>query len=315
MADEIVKSDGLGIQQLISEGLKNNASIDVMERLFALSKESMAIKARQEFYLALSKFQNEIPKIIKNKPVKSKAGNVVYHYAPLEEIVEQVKASLESNGFSYTLKTKQENNSITVFCEAHHISGHTDTTDITVPIGSDYMSAQQQVGAALTFAKRYAFCDAFGIMTGDEDTDAVATEEQKKAETAKTEEKPRIVCPVCGKEAIIKGKVEYGGGYLCYSKKGGCGAKFADDDVRITGKEPVKEEVKTEEKTKEKTAEEKAEELKVLRLKHLDHFKLYETLTKVQKDLLREVYMVKNMYNFCEIPLSEINDFLSTNQK
>ena len=34
------------------------------------------------------------------------------------------------------------------------------------------MSAQQKVGAALTFAKRYAFCNAFGIMTGDEDNDA-----------------------------------------------------------------------------------------------------------------------------------------------
>lgn len=189
MGEELVKADGLGIQQLISEGLKNNASIDVMERLFALSKESMAIKAKQEFYLALSKFQKEIPKIIKNKPIKNKSGAVVYHYAPLEEIVEQVKTSLESNGFSYTLKTKQENNSITVFCEAHHVSGYTDITDITVPIGSDYMSAQQQVGAALTFAKRYAFCDAFGIMTGDEDTDAVATEEPKKEQPKATQPK------------------------------------------------------------------------------------------------------------------------------
>jgi len=36
-------------------------------------------------------------------------------------------------------------------------------------------------------------------------------------------------CPSCGKEAIIKGKEEYGGGWICFGKKGGCGAKFADD--------------------------------------------------------------------------------------
>lgn len=35
-------------------------------------------------------------------------------------------------------------------------------------------------------------------------------------------------CPQCGKEAIIKGKEEYGGGWLCYKKKDGCGAKFKD---------------------------------------------------------------------------------------
>ena len=40
-------------------------------------------------------------------------------------------------------------------------------------------------------------------------------------------------CPQCGKETIIKGKEEYGGGWLCFAKKGGCGAKFAEDDERI----------------------------------------------------------------------------------
>jgi hypothetical protein len=42
-------------------------------------------------------------------------------------------------------------------------------------------------------------------------------------------------CPNCGAAAIIKGKEEYGGGFLCFAKKGGCGAKFPDDDKAITG--------------------------------------------------------------------------------
>lgn len=41
-------------------------------------------------------------------------------------------------------------------------------------------------------------------------------------------------CPQCGKEAIIKGREEYGGGWLCFKKKGGCGAKFGIDDKAIT---------------------------------------------------------------------------------
>ena len=40
-------------------------------------------------------------------------------------------------------------------------------------------------------------------------------------------------CPACGNETIIKGNAEYGGGWVCFKKKGGCGAKFADNDVRI----------------------------------------------------------------------------------
>jgi hypothetical protein len=43
------------------------------------------------------------------------------------------------------------------------------------------------------------------------------------------------VCPVCGVEAIIKGKAEYGGGWVCFKRKEGCGAKFDEGDQRITG--------------------------------------------------------------------------------
>lgn len=45
-------------------------------------------------------------------------------------------------------------------------------------------------------------------------------------------------CPACKQETIIKGKEEYGGGWLCFKKKGGCGATFADEDEQIT-KQPV----------------------------------------------------------------------------
>lgn len=47
-------------------------------------------------------------------------------------------------------------------------------------------------------------------------------------------------CPQCGAEAIIKGKAEYGGGWLCFERKGGCKAKFTDTDPdiveQVTGK-------------------------------------------------------------------------------
>ncbi|MBE0655779.1 MAG: hypothetical protein IH594_18405 [Bacteroidales bacterium] len=42
-----------------------------------------------------------------------------------------------------------------------------------------------------------------------------------------------ITCPTCGKETVIKGKAEFGGGWLCYAKKGGCGAKFKAGDKSI----------------------------------------------------------------------------------
>lgn len=47
-------------------------------------------------------------------------------------------------------------------------------------------------------------------------------------------------CPTCGKGAIIKGKAEYGGGWLCFKKNGGCGAKYGDADTAITDQQTGK---------------------------------------------------------------------------
>jgi hypothetical protein len=49
-------------------------------------------------------------------------------------------------------------------------------------------------------------------------------------------------CPACGKETIIRGKQEYGGGWLCFAKKGGCGAKYPAGDVQIESQSEGKSE-------------------------------------------------------------------------
>jgi hypothetical protein len=52
--------------------------------------------------------------------------------------------------------------------------------------------------------------------------------------------KAQRVCPVCGIPAIIKGKAEYGGGWVCFKKIEGCGATFPDGDSAIEEQETGK---------------------------------------------------------------------------
>jgi hypothetical protein len=54
-------------------------------------------------------------------------------------------------------------------------------------------------------------------------------------ETKYAYRKGERLCPNCSKPTIIKGKAEYGGGWVCFTKKGGCGAKFKDGDQAIEG--------------------------------------------------------------------------------
>lgn len=53
-----------------------------------------------------------------------------------------------------------------------------------------------------------------------------------KAGGAESAQSSMPACPSCKKTGtIIKGKAEYGGGYVCFTKKDGCGAKFTDAEM------------------------------------------------------------------------------------
>ena len=41
------------------------------------------------------------------------------------------------------------------------------------------------------------------------------------------------ICPDCRAAAIVKGREQYGGGWICFRKKGGCGSKFLTGDPVI----------------------------------------------------------------------------------
>ena len=47
--------------------------------------------------------------------------------------------------------------------------------------------------------------------------------------------KADLACTECGAAAIIKGKAEFGGGWICYGKKGGCGKKWTDAESPFEG--------------------------------------------------------------------------------
>ncbi len=143
--------------------------------------------------------------------VRNRFGKLRYRFAPLDVIVGQVKDSLEICGFSYIIKTEQIDASFKAICEAHHVSGHFETTDFKVPIDPElYMNEAQKVATAQTYAKRYAFCNAFGIMTGEEDVDGNGlgdrqdqTEAAKKATAEKNRKANKSTTPEQDRENIL----------------------------------------------------------------------------------------------------------------
>jgi hypothetical protein len=182
-------NDEAQVAQFIQQAIAKNLPVETMERLFALHKDVKAEKAREEFVSALSKFQKEMPVITKDKKVLNKDGKTIrYQYAPLESIIEQIKESLTNNGLSYTWKVKNREGFIKAIAKITHIFGHSEESSFEVPIDKEgYMTMPQKYASALTFAKRYSLCDALGISTADEDTDATDVNKEKSAKSLKAQ--------------------------------------------------------------------------------------------------------------------------------
>lgn len=168
----------VSVENLIQQAIVHNTPVDTMERLLAMRRELKAEYAKEEFDKAMAKFQGECPTIKKTKAGgKTNSGSVAYWFAPLDVIVDQVKEPIERNGFSYLVRTETKAEGVKVTVIVKHKAGHSEPTDVEIPLGTKtgVMSASQVTASALTFAKRYAFCNAFGILTGDDDDDANLT--------------------------------------------------------------------------------------------------------------------------------------------
>lgn len=172
----IVPSDvqlDINPQALIQSALTKEVDVAVIEKLLDMRDRLRQEKAKEAFLQAMSYFQANCPIITKTKAVMNKDNRTErYRYAPLDIIVKKVQPLLAKTDLSYEIDTVINDNTLKAVCVISHIMGHSKTSTFEVPIGTEqYMSDPQKFGARSTFAKRYAFCNGFGILTGDEDTD------------------------------------------------------------------------------------------------------------------------------------------------
>jgi ERF superfamily protein len=200
-------------QSLIALAIERQTPVESLEKLLAMAERLKADAAREAFFNALAAFQGECPTIKKNTQVYDKHGRKRYRYAPLEDIVAQVGPLLRKHGFAHTEDSEVEVGWVIGTCTAHHIGGHKETSTFKVPIQSDaYMNEAQKYASALTFAKRYAFCARFGILTGDEDDDAqassLAQEEGSTTGSGSSAHTPRAPQPAAARGPVNRAELE-----------------------------------------------------------------------------------------------------------
>lgn len=178
---EITKSEnGVEVMEttpatLIQIAVEKNVDIDKLEKLMQLQERWEANKARKEFFEALADFQYKCPVIKKTKMAdfpSSKGGRVKYAFAPLDQIISQIREALKDSGLSYRWEFAELNKEIQVTCLITHKSGHTEKTTFSgVSDNSGSKNEIQSDGSSLTYMRRYTLCGALGITSAEEDVD------------------------------------------------------------------------------------------------------------------------------------------------
>lgn len=143
--------------------------------------------AKQEFTAAMTALQAELPKVIATRIIPNKDGTIRSTFADYQSIMGAIEPFLTKHGFSVSFTIKYEGPRLIAVCRMKHSGGYEDTNEFGVRIGSGPpgCSEAQADGAARSYARRGALCDALNIVV-DHDNDArvlgsTITAEQAKA--------------------------------------------------------------------------------------------------------------------------------------
>lgn len=170
------------IEAIFKLAIEKEGTAETLERLMGIRRELNAEAAKRAYNESLAAFQRVCPIIKKDKFGAKNA----YKFAPLDTVVSQVQALLTEHGFSYSVTSEVEKGWVKAICKVTHRAGHSESSEFKIPIDARnvMMNDPQKYAGSLTFAKRYAFCNALGILTGDSDNDGAGA--GKKASSGRT---------------------------------------------------------------------------------------------------------------------------------
>lgn len=170
---KVEPSVGEMLQAVIERGVTQE-NVSAIEKLVGLYERMHERRAEQLFAEAFVKLQSDMPKVQATKAVPDRSGGVRYRFAPLEEIVRQVGPALKEHGFTFSFSERFDSGRMIETCTLMHVGGWKRSNEFSVRVGGGPpgCTETQADGAASQYARRYALCDALGIVIEHLDEDA-----------------------------------------------------------------------------------------------------------------------------------------------
>ena len=206
---EVIPKQNIKISEsnmLLKLAIDKDLDIQKLEKLIDLKNKEEQRKEKKEFNLNFAQMQKDFIPAQKSKAVMDHAGNILYTYCSLEDILKVYQPIITRHGFSYRWNETsiKEGKGIEISCIVSGY-GHYEITKVEVPVmpGNKFTNIIQQRGSASTYGKRYSFMDAFGIIIEGEDNDANIPQ-------SKTIVRENVILPKKNKEKRDKNKMPLG---------------------------------------------------------------------------------------------------------
>lgn len=166
------QSGQLNIQAVADKILTGEMNKEKLDMI----KDLMTMDAERQFAAAFVGLQSEMPKVQATRAVPNNDGTVRYKFAPFEDIMNQVQPALQKYGFTVSFSSRFDEGRMIQTCTLQHAGGHKRINEFAARIGKGPpgSSEAQGDGAASTYAKRFALCDALNIVIAHVDNDARA---------------------------------------------------------------------------------------------------------------------------------------------
>ena len=175
---------------------------------------------------ALAALQAQMPAVGKHASGKvsgtSKAGNqfeYTYHYAPGEDITPKLYPLMAAVGLSFSARpdlifaTGTDRTLFVLRYELRHVSGESAAASYPLPDPDRY--GPQDLGKAITYARRYALCALVGLFPGGDDSDANGMQEKPGPAAAvapaqrKAEQQARSTPPAARQRRIAEERARH----------------------------------------------------------------------------------------------------------
>jgi hypothetical protein len=135
---------------------------------------------------ALARLQSDMPRVAKGETARVKSDRTgseyTYTYADLEDCAQALYPKMGPLGLSFTAQpTINEHGHFVLAYQLRHVSGQ--SIEGVYPLPDPGRGKPQEMGSAITYARRYTLCAVTGLTPGGDDDDAAAAQHAAQEQT------------------------------------------------------------------------------------------------------------------------------------